>query len=125
MKLGMLVNPDFLESLGSLLTKELPPKTAFKLKGSFKRVQEEIKKYEEVRQENLKKLGKKDDKGELITDKEGKVEFEPGAYEEMVNKLKDLQDLEVEIPSVKLDELGSKIDISVKDLALLEGLIVE
>lgn len=124
MKLGNIVDPMFLKSLGAVLSMEIPKSVAWQLKGTYNKVQTEVKKYDELRTEMLKKYGKKDEKGELVTGKDSQVEFEPESLDKFANELRELQNVEVELKTVKLSELGD-VKLTAKDLIILDGLIVE
>lgn len=125
MKLEKLINSEFQRALGELGTKSLPPAIAFRFRGIIKKVQEELTKFEEVRKAGLEELAEKDEDGKIKTDKEGLVVFPGKNKEEMQKRLKELCEVEVEIPTVKLSELGSKVEISGFDALALDGLLVE
>jgi len=125
MKLARLTDARFHAALRKLSAQPLPLRIAFKLKGVQVKVDEELKKFEECRQGALEKLGKKDADGKLMTKPDGAVEFEQDQLKLFAAELNDLGAMDVEIPSVKLDDLGTKIELSVDELSLLDGIVVE
>jgi hypothetical protein len=124
MKLAQITGENFQRALDKLYSQQLPIKTAFKLKGIIKVIREEYAKYEEVRNNALKKYGKKDDKGELVVDSKNKVQFENDSYEEFLKEFNELTSLDINIDQIKLSELGDA-SLSTQDLEILNGLIVE
>ncbi len=126
MKLARIVDPRFHQALNKLLAcKTLPIKVAFKLRGVSKVVQEEFNKYEEVRKAALEALGDKNEDGSLKTDEQGNVSFSGDAMQKFAVQIGELVQEEVSLPTIKLDDLGSDINISMEDVEMLEGLIVE
>jgi len=123
-KLNQLTNPDFQTALNSLSSQEIPMKTAFKFKTILKKMSEEIKKYEELRTELLNKLGDKDEKGELQVDEKNNVKFSNENAKTFYAKLTELLNAEVDIGHLKVDELGDKISLSVKDAYILDGFLL-
>jgi len=125
MKLARLVDPKFHAALDKLATKSLPLKVAFRLKGIAKIVREEFTKYEELRQEALNKFGKKDENSKLILDAAGNVQFEGTNLQEFAKEIGALANEEIELPTIKLSELGDKITMTLEEIEWLDGLIVE
>lgn len=125
MKLARLTDSRLHAALRKLSAAPLPLRVAFKLKGIQAKVDEELKKFEEVRQGALEKFGKKDADGKLVTKDDGQVEFEPGQLKAFAEELNELGTTDIEMSSVKLDELGDKVELSVDELSLLGNIIVE
>lgn len=125
MKLARLTDTRLHAALRKLSAAPLPLRVAFKLKGVQARIDEELKKFEECRQSALDKFGKKDENGKLVTKADNSVEFEPEQLQAFAAELNDLGQTDVEIPSVKLDDLGAKLELSVDELLLLDGIVVE
>jgi hypothetical protein len=124
MKLSKLVNPEFQVALRKLATQEVPLRTAFKLKGMIKQVNEALAKYDEVRTDALKRYGDKDDKGELVLDEGGKnVKLSEDSAQGFVKELNDLLNDEIEIGGVKVADLGENCSLSTTELMLLEDII--
>lgn len=125
MKLARLIDPKFQAALRKLNAQELPLRTAFKLKGITKKVQEELDKYEEVRQSALQKYGDKDEQGNLRIQEDGAVALSSDGLRAFVLELNELTSLDIELSSIALTELGEKLSLSVDELLLLDGLVVE
>lgn len=125
MKLARLVDPKFHSALEKLTTESLPLKVAFRLKGIAKTVREEFAKYEELRQEALSKFGKKDENNKLVLDDAGNVQFEGASLQEFAKEIGALANEEIDLPTIKLSELGDKITMTLEEIEWLDGLIVE
>ena len=124
MKIAQIVNPDFHIVLQKLATKELPAKTAFKLRSIIKLVNDEFKKHEEIRGEVLQKYGKKDENGNLITNETNNVQFNEEDIAEFIKEIDYLMKKEVNVPTIKLSEL-SEVSLSTQDVDLLIDLLIE
>lgn len=123
MKLARLADDRFHMALQKLAEEALPLKTAFKLKGIIKASREEYVKYEDVRREALQKHGLKNEDGSLKMDDRSMVQFSPEGLQAFTKELNDLGTVEVNLPTLKLSELGDNIRVTVEDLDLLEGVI--
>ena len=73
MKLSKIVDPQFQGAVKKLAAQELPLRTAFTLRGVIKSLNDELSKYDEVRNEALQKLGEKKEDGSLNIDERGSV----------------------------------------------------
>lgn len=122
MKLAQLLNDQLHVALKKLNDQNLPLKTAFALKGINKRISEEVSKYEEIRQEALQKLGKKDADGNLELNEHQHVEFDLEARNTFMAQLSELVNLEVDVGSISIDDLADA-KITATDLMALDGLI--
>lgn len=125
MKLARLTDTRFHAALRKLATQPMPLRVAFKLKGIQAKVDEELKKFEECRTAALDKFGKKDAEGKLVLRPDNAVEFEPDQLQAFAAELNDLGRMDLEIASVKLDDLGPKCELTVDELTLLDDIIVE
>jgi len=126
MKLGTIIDSRFHEALNKLSQQSLPLRTVFKLKGIIKSVQSEYAKYEEVRQSALQKYGLKNEDGSLKMNDSKNVQFDEEGLKAFAAELNDLTSLDVELPSVKLSELGSaNVSLTMAEVQLLDGLLVE
>lgn len=125
MKLARVADPRFHSALDKLAGQNIPVKVAFRLKGAVKIVREEFAKYEEVRNSALKKYGKKDEAGNLILGEHQSVEFEGENLQNFVKEIGELANEEVNIPTIKLSELGDDVNITMQDVEMLEGFILE
>lgn len=125
MKLARLIDERLHAALTKLSSEPLPLRTAFKLKGITKVAREEFAKYEEVRKEALQRHGQKNEDGSLKVNEHNNVMFDEGGIKAFAAELNELTLLDVEIGSIKIDELGDKIVLTAEDLEHLEGIIVE
>jgi len=125
MKLARLTDARFHQALRKLMSQPLPLRVAFKLKGVGIKVDGELRKFEECRQAALEKYGKRDENKKLITKEDGSIDFEPENLNVFAAQLNDLGQLDIELGSVKIDELGDNVQLTVDELSLLDGLIVE
>ncbi len=125
MKLGHIADNRFHEVLAKLANAPLPLKVAFKLKGIVKVVRDEHAKYEEVRKEALMKYGAKNEDGTLKQDEKGNVTLEGEGAKAFVSELNELFASEVQVASIKLSELGDDIHMTLEEIELLEGIIVD
>ena len=125
MKLARLIDDRFHTALAKLSDELLPLRTTFKLKGIAKVVREEFTKYEEVRKSALQKYGVKNEDGSLKTDDKNNVQFDEDGIKAFITEINELAALEVEVPTLKVSELGDKVRMTVDDLLQLEDVIVE
>ena len=125
MKLAKLIDQRLHIALMKLIMEPLPLKAAFKLKGITKKINEECNKYDEVRNEALNRLGDKAEDGALRIDERGNVQLSDDNLNKLTNEINSLLEVEVEIPTISIAELGESVKLSVADLEFLEGIILE
>lgn len=125
MKLSVIVSPRFSETLGKLAQAEIPVATAYRLKAVIALVAEEQKKFEDMRKSLIDKHAAKNKKGEIIKNEDGGYSVADKNKDEFFKEIQELLDVEVEVPKVKVSALGEKLQLSVQDLALLDGLLEE
>lgn len=123
MKLKRLIDPKFKASLTSLNSQKLPLKTAFKLKTIIKKVDEEYEKYDQVRVAALNSYGDKNEEGALVIDENGNIPLSGDNAQSFVKEMNDLIDLDVEIPTISVSDLGSELSISSEELMLLDFIV--
>lgn len=125
MKLARIVDERLHVALNKLSKEALPLKTAFKLKGIIRSVQEEYTKYDEVRKEALQKHGDKNEDGSLKIDERQNVVFSGDALTAFAKDMADLTNMEIAINTVSLAELGDNIKLTLEDVEMLDGIVVE
>lgn len=125
MKLARLTDARFHAALAKLSAQPVPLRVAFKLKGITAKVQEELKKFEECRQTALDKYGKKDADGKLVVKPDNSVDFEPEQLQAFAAELNDLGQTDLDVATVKLDELGAKAELSADEISLLSDIVLE
>jgi hypothetical protein len=125
MKLGKLVNPAFQLAFKKLTTQELPLRAAFFIKGVSRQVQEELTKYDSSRMEALKRFGSIKETGELDTDESGNVKLSDENMKKFMEELQSLLEIDVIVNSIKIEDLGFKIQLTAAEASALEELLVE
>ncbi len=101
------------EPLGSLLDKEIPIKSAWKLNRLIKGFDKELGEIEEFRINLIKKLG--------VEDVEGNTQVPEDKMEQFVTEFNELlgQEIEIEFESIDIDAFGG-ISLSARDTMVLE-----
>lgn len=123
MKLARIIDERLHVALNKLSKEALPLKTAFKLKGIIKAIQEEYAKYDEVRKDALQRHGEKNKDGSLKIDERQNVVFSGDSLAAFAKDMADLTNMEVNISTVTLAELGDNIKITIEDVEMLEDII--
>lgn len=105
------------EPLSSLLDKEVPIKTAWKLNRLIKTFDKELGEIEEFRVNLIKKLGEADD--------DGNVQVKDNKMEEFVTEFNELlvQEIDVEFDGIDIDSFGD-VNLSARDTMILEKIFV-
>lgn len=122
MKLSQLTDKNFQVAVKSLMSKPLPIKTAYKLKGVVNTVNDELAKYESLRKELIDRLSNKKEDGSIETDNSGNVLFSNENRMEYFKELRELLDMDVEVPTIKLSDLG-EINVTTDEIFSLGDLI--
>lgn len=125
MKIARLTDARFHQALRKLTAQTLPLRAAFKLKGIAATLDAELKKFEECRQAALEKFGKRGEDGNIVTREDGSVEFDNEQLKAFAAELNDLGQEDINLESVKMEELGNKVELTADELFLLDGVIVE
>jgi hypothetical protein len=101
------------EPLGSLLDKQVPIKTAWKLNRLVKVFDKELGDIEEFRVNLIKKLGEED--------AEGNVQVAEDKMEEFVKEFNELlgQEIETDFEPIDIDSFG-EVSLSARDTMILE-----
>lgn len=97
--------------------------TSYALKGIRQRIDQELDKYDDVRQSLLIQYGKKDDNGELIMNDKKQVTFDEENQSKFFEELQKLVNIDVDIGTIKVASLGDQVLLSEEDLIVLDGLI--
>lgn len=124
MKLARIANPMFQMALNKLISQPLPLRAAFKLKGIAAKVRDEFAKFEEARKSGLEKYGTKDEEGNLLL-KDDNAQLTPENMEAFGKELSELADTDVEIPTIRVSELGDKVEFSADELSLLDEIVID
>lgn len=122
MKLGVLSSQQFNVSFSKLMeSKDTPVRTRFKLRAVSKQVKEEQEKYEQIKNEIIKKYAKKDEDGNIIFIDNDKVTFEQEIIPSLNKEMADLHNIEVEMDSISVGDLGDAVEeLSANDFTILE-----
>ena len=125
MTLGHIARNSFQEAFKKLLKKNVPIKTAFKLKGIAKTINDELAKYNELKNALILEYAEKDEAGnpkEEVLGEERKVRLDVSRLKEFVTKLRELDSLEVEIQTIPVEELGEN-NLLPEDLLELDFIV--
>ena len=125
MKLKTIVAPQFSEALNRLAKAEVPVVVAYKLKTVIAKCLEEQKKFEDFRMALINKHAPKDEGGEIIKGEDGSYSVPESTKEAFLQEVAELLDIEIELAKIKVESLGSKIQITTLDLILLGDLLEE
>jgi hypothetical protein len=123
MKLEQVIDANFSAAMSKLAANNLPIKTAFKLKKIVADLDEEISRYHETRKEYLGKYAERGEDGEILQNSQGGAVLTDENQELFLQELSELLQLEVEVETVKVDELGD-ISMTPLELVYLDGLVV-
>jgi hypothetical protein len=122
MKLQALNNPRFFQALNKLLMADLPMKMAFRLKKEALRLEEENKRFEDMRKVIVEGLVEKDEDDKIKLGEDGNYLFGEGKEAEAVSKINELLDVDIECSKFSIDAFGDAT-ISALDLIVLSDLI--
>ena len=125
MKLGKIIDTRFRTVVEKLAKQEIPLRTAFKMRGLTKRINEEVEKYEATRQEGLQKHGEKDADGKLVVNPDNTVKFSQEGMQAFAAELNDLTLTSIELDTLSVAELGTQLKITTEELTILGELITE
>lgn len=101
--------------------KKMPFKTAHKFSKLFRKVEEEIRFYQESFQKITEEYGEKDAEGNFIPQEDGKgIKMKEGSFTEANKKIIELNTLEIEIAGIdfSIDELES-LDLTIGEINFL------
>ena len=102
LKMGEIINFNYFYN--EVKDKKLSLKVLYKLSNLAKAIDEKTVFYREKFQEILKEYGEFDENGNLIPTEDGNgIKVKPGTEQECVNKINELQMLDVDMPDIKFD----------------------
>lgn len=106
------------DPLTKLIQKDMPIKCAVKLKRLVKKLEEELKIFDEARMDLFKKYGEEQEDQKIMVKEENAPEFN--------KEFNDLASIEIEVDfePISVEDFGDKVDISANDLISLEKIIV-
>lgn len=102
MKLTIKDIYDLADGLAELSNKELPTKTAFRIARNQRKIAEEVKTADELRQKIVDKYKEKDTEDGVKIDKSKREDFKE-EFDELMD-----QEVEIKLCSFKLHEFGDK-----------------
>lgn len=124
MKLVKIASSQFSDSLKNLMKMPgVPAKTMFKIRGIAKIITEESEKYNELTQKIIEEFGERDESGNLVKVSGNNIKIQKDKIKDMDEKLKELSLIEVELPTVKFEDLGEKPELNSIDLFQLEFIV--
>lgn len=113
-----------MQRLKVLAQRDLPIKASYAIAKNMRKIEDELKPYEEERQRLLEKHGKKDKEGELIVDERGRAKFkDKKAWNKDVDELLDIE-VEIDFHKFNIKHLEGR-EISPAELIALEHMIEE
>lgn len=113
-----------MQQLKVLAQRDLPIKVSYAIAKNMRKIEDELKPYEEERQRLLEKHGKKDNEGELITNKQGQVDFKnKKAWDKDISELLDIE-VDITFHKFNIKHLEGR-EISPGELIALEHMIEE
>lgn len=124
MKLSTIINSNFTNAMSKIIRNDLPIKTAFKLKKIVSKLNEETARYNEVRQEYIKRYAELDSSGEVISENGIAVFKDEESKNKFYSDLQDLLNMNIEVDKLSINELGN-ISVSAADLLALEDLLAD
>lgn len=127
MKLKMNQIIEFQMFYNNIKNTKLPLKTAYKLNKLFIQINEELSFYQQKFTEIINEFGKRDENGELIYSSDRtSIEIMDGRRLECQQKIKELQNLEVNIEGIEFttDELES-LNLTISEVECLMPFIKE
>jgi len=123
-KIAQIIQSEFAPALAKVSSVEVPLKVAFRIKGMVIQVKQEVAKYEELRTELIKKHAPRNEAGEFQPDESGQIRPSAENMNEFLREMQELLNLEVEINTVEVAELGEKLKLTGNEVAALEGVLV-
>ncbi len=108
----------------TIVDAKMPTKTAYKFMKLLKAIEEEETFFNDKMKEIIFEYGKKDESGQPIFLENGNVEIIEGREVECNEKVRELENIEVEIPDTKfsIDEL-EVLELSPRDIYALDPVI--
>jgi len=119
MLLSHIINNNFRAAFGTVLSAKIPVKTSWKLRNISKKLDENLKLFNESREDLVKKLATKDDAGIMQTedlDGQKSYVFSEENKKEFLREMESLQSIDVKIEKIKIEELG---DIFIEPMILI------
>ena len=125
--LSKIVSIPFRKSLDRLSAQELPIKAMFQLRSIVKQLREEMAKWDDMQGELAKKWATKDEFGNPIIEKrDGTTSYYKMDTESMIQfaaAMGELAKVEIDLPVVKVEDLGGAVKLTVDDLVELEFIV--
>lgn len=110
--------------LAEISRKQLPIKVSYAVAKNLSKINHELKIYDEERKKLIDKYAEKDEKGKVLADKKGQVQFRDKAgWDKDINELMDIEN-EVEIHTFSMDLLNN-FNISPGELMAMDYMIEE
>lgn len=122
MQLQKLVDVEFFKAVEELTSQPVGVVLAYKLSDLLEKVKKERFKFESLRQTLISRYGEKDEAGRFKTN-EAKTEYLLKDKEAFDKEYKDLTEIEVDLPKIKLSEL-EVIKISGKTMSQIKELLI-
>jgi hypothetical protein len=125
MKLSIVATADVKMILEELIIGKIPIQASWKLKKIAYKFDEHYRMYETSRNDLVKKYAIVDEEGKLVTDEKGGINVDPTKMDAFIAEHKELLDIDIDMPTVSIKELGDKLEIEAKKLIILGDIIVD
>lgn len=111
--------------LANLTNKKMPIKTSYKVMKIVTAIEGEESFFDQKMNLIITEFGAKNEKGDFIYSGENTIKIQEGKEEECQDRVKELESIEIEIPDVKisLEELENSIELTPKELYILDKII--
>lgn len=108
----------------NVIDTKMSPKIAYKFMKLLKAIEEEETFFNDKMKEIILEFGKKDENSQPVFLDNGNVEIIPGKEAECGQKIKELEEIEVELPEIKfsIEDLES-LELSPRDIYALDSVI--
>jgi hypothetical protein len=127
MKLVVASNPLAKKVLEKLINSDkLPITAAWKIKKIVIEYNKHATDYSQAYNDLVKKYAVRDENGEVVVDEKGTFNLDKAQNQVFGTELLELLNVEVEMPTVKIHELGTKLEgITPDELMLLDGVVID
>jgi len=103
-----------------LMMKDMPIRTAYRLSKFSKKMGDDLRTFDEQRKKLVEKHGTKDEKGENFKVEQENME----AFRKEIAEVAEVK-TEIDMEPIRISELGTDIQVTPADLALLDKIIKE
>jgi len=104
---------------------DFPPNTKHAILFNHSRLEEEVRRFEQIRQEIVTRHAAKDEDGEVIVDDSGQPTFEGDSESEAMDELQELLDKEnyIDVREMSIEPLLENQGVSGREILAIEDLL--